>query len=236
MKTVVSVVSVIALCFVLASCDFRASTDRRLYDALKTGDTNYLQQYLSLGGEIDRPVRLAGSRIESAPLIDIAIEYGQTGALGFLLRRGANPNRRDSAGDTPLIWAVGRSQAGVAHKSRVENVRVLTQAGADPNLKSGAQSGWTPLIWAAELGDTEMVKILLASGARIDATNDEGLAALNFAANAEVARLLIAAGADFTAQVGGETPAQSAIRRGHFDTLTLLTNLVGQTNAIGKKP
>lgn len=236
MKIVFRIVSVAALCFVLASCDLRSSTDRRLYDALKDGDTNHLQQYLSFGGEIDRPVRLAGDRIESAPLIDVAVEYGQTNVLGFLLRRGANPNRKDSGGDTPLVWAVGRSQAGVAHDARLETVRALIMAGADPNLKSGAQSGWTPLIWAAELGEPEMVKALLASGARVDATNDEGLTALNFAANAEVARLLIAAGANPTAQAGGETPAQSAIRRGRFDTLTLLTNLVGQTNAIGKKP
>jgi ankyrin repeat protein len=236
MKIVFRIVSVAALCFVLASCDFRSSTDRRLYDALKDGDTNHLQQYLSLGGEIDRPMRLAGDRIESAPLIDVAVEYGQTNVLGFLLRRGANPNRKDSGGDTPLVWAVGRSQAGVAHDARVETVRALTVAGADPNLKSGAQSGWTPLIWAAELGETEMVKILLASGARVDAMNDEGLTALNFAANAEVARLLIAAGANPTAQAGGETPAQSAVRLGHFDALTVLTNIAGQTNAIGKKP
>jgi hypothetical protein len=188
MGTLFNTLLVMVLCIAVTSCDSRPRADRLLCAALQTGDTNYLQQYLSLGGEIDRPVRLAGSRIESAPLIDVTIEHGQTGALDFLLRRGANPNRRDSGGDTPLIWAIGRSQAGVAHEARVDGVRMLTNHGrsrSQPQIRSAL--GWTPLIWAAELGESEMVKILLASGARGDATNDEGLTALNFAANAEVA-------------------------------------------------
>jgi len=78
-----------------------------------------------------------------------------------------------------------------------------------------------------------MVSILLAHGASVNATNHEGLTALNFAANAEVARLLLAAGADRTAHAGGETPAESAIRFGHVSALTVLTNTPTGTNAAG---
>src|SRR5579859_3830257 len=101
MKNFLNALLSLGLGVAATSCDNRAHADRMLCAALQTGDTDYLQKYLSLGGEIDRPVRLAGDRIESAPLIDVAVEYGQTNAIGFLLRRGANPNRKDSGGDTP---------------------------------------------------------------------------------------------------------------------------------------
>ena len=47
-----------------------------------------------------------------------------------------------------------------------EAVRLLLEAGADPNEIVG--SGLTPLIGAAQAGNVDTIKLLLAHGARID--------------------------------------------------------------------
>jgi ankyrin repeat protein len=158
-----------------------------------------------------------------APLLDVTIEYGQEKTLGFLLRRGADPNRRDSLGDTPLIWDIKKSQART-DQIQVHIIETLIAAGADSNLRSGLDPGWTPIIWASMLGETKIVTSLLRGGADINATDREGQRALNYARNADVARFLIAAGADPKLRGSGETPEETAVRLGHFDVLAVLTN------------
>jgi ankyrin repeat protein len=209
--------------------DKRPATDRRLCSVLHAGDTNRLGQYIASGGNVDRAVQYMPFGKISAPLIDIAIEYGQLDALDFLLKKGANPNQPDSQGETPLIWATGRVGNEVPHETRVAMFKALLNVGADPNLKSSS-GFWTPLIHATTLSQTNMVCILLTAGAEVNGTNCEGQTALQYADTAEVARLLIAAGADRTNRMGGETPAESAIRRGRVDVLAVLTNAPINTN------
>ncbi|KAA8904806.1 ankyrin repeat-containing domain protein [Sphaerosporella brunnea] len=62
-------------------------------------------------------------------------------------------------------------------------------------------AGWTPLHWAARRGDAELVRLLLESGADVDAVTDAGRGALHHAAMAtargaaECVDLLLQAGA-----------------------------------------
>jgi ankyrin repeat protein len=85
------------------------------------------------------------------------------------------------------------------------------------------------LICAAYGGDSNSVRVLLAAGADIQATNSDGLTAIHYARNADVAALLITAGADPAARLGGETPAETATRLGHFSALAVITNAPAQT-------
>ncbi len=75
--------------------------------------------------------------------------------LRFLLAKGANPNIRDKAGNTPLIIC---AQLGFP-----EGIDILTGSRADVNL--GNDSGETPLIIAVQRRDTTAVRMLLAAGA-----------------------------------------------------------------------
>jgi ankyrin repeat protein len=229
------VLIVVVSLFVVIFRDRRSQSDKGLCDALETGNTNYLQQYLASGGNANGPIQLTRFERGNGPLLDIAIQNGQLGTVGFLLGKGANPNQRDSAMHTPLEWAIGGSKNDVPHETRVQIFKRLLQAGADPNVTVSSEEGYTPLFHAAFLGESEMVSILLATGVSVNATNHEGLTALNFASNAEVARLLLAAGADRTAHAGGETPAESAIRFGHFSAFAVLTNAPPETNAAERK-
>ncbi len=216
---------------VLAMLAANAFRDRRppIYFAAEKGNTNQLAQYLISGAKVNEPIICYPAGHRYASLLHIALGAGQLGTVDFLLKRGANPNQTDWEGNTPLMRAIRRGQDEVGG----EMLKALLKAGADPNFKDSSEYGWTPLIWAADLKEPEMVKTLLASGARVNATNSEGLTALHFAGDAEVARLLIAAGADPKARAGGETPAESALRLGHVAALVVLTNVPAGAAAPG---
>jgi ankyrin repeat protein len=197
----------------------------RAYFAAEEGDTNAIAQYLASGNNVNDPVVCYIYGHRRAPLLNIAAGNGQLDIVSFLLKKGANPNQQGWRGDTPLICVIGGSETG-----RVQIVEVLLKAGANPDLRSA--DGWTPLIYAATLREPEIVSVLLAAGAHVDATDNDGSTALHYAGNAEVARLLIAAGADRNARLtyvdrgitNVVTPADSARKAGKFDVLAVITN------------
>lgn len=74
--------------------------------------------------------------------------------LGFLLSRGANPNVKDNAGNTPMLQA--------ALIGFQEGVEALAKYNAQVNL--GNSRGETPLIIATQQRNIPMVRFLLANG------------------------------------------------------------------------
>jgi ankyrin repeat protein len=86
----------------------------------------------------------------------------------------------------------------------VENLKILLEA--NPTLVNAAEYGETALHKAAEKGHQDVVKLLIATGAVVDA-NECGWTPLGSARNKEVAEILIAAGADVNFKnVRGGTP------------------------------
>jgi ankyrin repeat protein len=215
------------------SCDSRPALDKRLTEALKHGNLAYLEQYLKQGGDVNRVIQCSSgsARKVSAPLVGVAIPYGQLQAVNLLLKHGANPNSIDSLGDTPLIRSIASFDVSAGRSIQAEIVCKLLEAGADPNLKSKSTYGWTPLIWAAFTGNANVVHILLAGGADINEPNNEGQTAIHFAANGDVVSLLLLAGADPNVRRGGETPAETALRLGNFSAAKVLTNNTDRSNS-----
>jgi ankyrin repeat protein len=225
-----SLILVVFILFLISLRDRRP----RIYFAAEAGDTNLIAHYLALGTNVNTPVFCSSptEKHESAPIVEIAAVNGRLNTIKFLLANGANPNQLDSDGNTPLLCALGSTRNDVAPETRAQILKMLLDNGADPNLASS--NGFnTPLIEASLLGQTDAAKILLANGARVGQANNEGSTPLHFAGNAEIARLLISAGADAhtrTAGQEGETPVESARRLGHIGTLEVLTNLSSVTN------
>ena len=91
-------------------------------------------------------------------LLPKAAREGDLARLRSLLADGVDPNRRDGAGNSPLVAAVAGGQAGA--------VRVLLKAGANPNLTSSG--GRTPLIEAAIGSRVEIARMLIAAGADLN--------------------------------------------------------------------
>lgn len=84
-----------------------------------------------------------------------------------------NINKRDELGVTELFEAVSDNS--------IELVESLLAQGADPNIPDN--NGTTPLMEAASGGNLVMVKLLLGRGAKIDAKDQFGDAAADYARN-----------------------------------------------------
>jgi ankyrin repeat protein len=126
----------------------------RLMDALREGDGPALRTMLQ-----DDPdaANLKGTG-GSTPLMYAAL-YGNADSVQLLLEAGADPNIRNDAGATALLWAVDDR----------DKTRLLLQAGADANARSN--DGRTPLLSAtSRVGSAEVVKLLLDHGANPSAT------------------------------------------------------------------
>ena len=94
-----------------------------------------------------------------------------------------------------------------------------------------------PVADAAMRDDVEAVRTLLADGADVNAAHGDGMTGLHWAAlngNAEIARLLIGAGAALEAgtRLGGHTPLHVAARAGHGEVVEVLAGAGGDAAAL----
>jgi ankyrin repeat protein len=150
--------------------------------------------------------------------------YGRVGIVKLLLEKGADVNIRNDGGETPLHYATGcgnievmkvllENGANVGEKGtgcrtplqwaagngRIKEAKLLLAYGADINQKG--TSGHTALntAVAAQPEQIEMIKFLLSKGADVnspDAYHNTPLYTAVSRGNIELAKLLIAAGAD----------------------------------------
>jgi ankyrin repeat protein len=100
-----------------------------------------------------------------------ASQSGDVELMRLLLERGADPKINTELGVTPLAaaagigWVEGITSERSAEQT-VEAVKMLLALGIDPNYQ--ADTGRTALHGAAHKGATEVVRILVAAGARMD--------------------------------------------------------------------
>lgn len=99
-------------------------------------------------------------------------------------------------------------------------------SGSPIGVNTRSLAGYTPLHWMAYLGDALAVKLLLDSGAAIDAADSEGNTPLHEAVGARQAddvRLLLERGAqDGVKNASGQTPREIAKSRGYTSLLEVL--------------
>jgi ankyrin repeat protein len=120
-------------------------------------------------------------------------------------------------------------------------IRKLIEDGADVNARDA--EGNTPLILASFYAGPKCVELMLGMGARVNATNNDGVTALVRAAtNREKTRLLVNAGANVRVRTAllGNTPLILAARRaGNSQTVKLLLergSSAGERNSAGVSP
>lgn len=172
---------------------------------------------IDLAGEmIHANPALVNSGGDFGPLC-LAAGYGHADIVGLLIRRGADLN---------APW-YANNYIGYAADYSLDMVRLLLEAGADPNNANWL--GVTYLHKAAYQGNMELAELLLQFGARLHAVDKEyGTTPLGWAAKygkTDMARFLLDKGADprLPAEEPWTQPLAWAKRRGHTDIVAMLT-------------
>ena len=180
----------------------------------------------------------------------------------WLVEHGANVNLQNKGGWAPLYLATdnrniegGDYPVARPDMNDLNFISVLLDHGANPNLRVKDdtltrtiftmqwffESGATPFVRAAQSGDAELMKVLLAHGADPKLATDFGDTALSAAAgigwvegvtyersragNAEAVKLLLDLGLDVnSANRDGRTPLMGAALKGRTEVVQLLVD------------
>ena len=131
---------------------------------------------------------------------------GNAAAVEALLARGANANAKEEAllQQTALMWAIAEKHHDVA--------RALLAHGADVHartaVRGGGSGGFTPLLFAARVGDVDSLRLLIDHGAEVNDVGADGSSPLTVATlrgHVPTAIFLLSKGADANARGPGYT-------------------------------
>jgi ankyrin repeat protein len=165
-----------------------------MIQALSNGD---VQSFLRAAESDPKLINARGPE-GSTPFM-YAVLYGDTTTVAKLLKLGADPNARNDANATALMWAARdfeKTRLLVAHGADVNAksddhrtplmiaarrpgagriVKFLLNKGANPNPNTKPVGESSPLLEALAAGDETSVKLLIQHGADAKATADQGL-------------------------------------------------------------
>jgi ankyrin repeat protein len=169
-----------------------------MVDALRAADLPAFMKYATAD-----PASLNARGPEGSTPFMYAVLYTNVPTLAQLLKMGADPNKRNDANATALMWAA----------TDLEKTRLLLDHGADVNARSDDMR--TPLMIAARRpGNALTVKLLLDRGAkpnpnyRPESESSPLIEALT-SGDPEIVAMLLDHGAD--AKMAGETGLTMAI-------------------------
>jgi ankyrin repeat protein len=211
------------------------------------GDLELVEKLIAAGTDVTPANAFGSSAITEAAII------GHAGILEALLAAGADPDFANPEGETPLM--------AVARTGKTDAAEVLLDAGADVNATE-AWGGQSALMWAAARGNADMIRLLAAHGAELDARGvvrqwarkvikeprpkdmaRGGFTALLYAARegcVDCARALIEAGADpDLADPERVTPLNMALLNLHYDLAAWLIDAgadVDKWDLFGRTP
>ncbi|TYZ61905.1 hypothetical protein PybrP1_006481 [[Pythium] brassicae (nom. inval.)] len=156
--------------------------------------------------------------------LQIALGMGRHDVAQVLLAHRARVDARDVAGASPLMYAAGYGQ--------VEAVAALLRLhGTD--VHDRAADGRQALHFASEHGHLQVVGMLLANRADVNAMRQTPLLCAAYAGHVHVASMLLAHGADVNAtDVDGFTPLSFAAFYGRALTVALLLANGANVNAV----
>jgi hypothetical protein len=138
-----------------------------VFEAAALGDTQRLRELLD--GD---PSLVDAWSPDGAQPLHFGAFFGHPEACRLLVEVGADVGRhaRGFNGVAPINSAAATDGSPI--ETSIECVRILLEAGADPNARQGG--GATALHTAAMIGSAEMARLLVDRGADPDAAMDDG--------------------------------------------------------------
>lgn len=143
-----------------------------LHVAAQKGHTDIVELLLNKGANVN-----AANRVRKTPLHLAAWDICPE-TVEYLLKKGADVNVRDNRGYTPLHVENIFIEDKHNYKRVVE---ILIGAGADVNASATIRKGDTPLMGACIIGSEDVVDLLIANGAYINAKTEDGTTPLSLA-------------------------------------------------------
>jgi ankyrin repeat protein len=194
-----------------------AAKTKALQRASFVGKMDAIRLLIGSGADPTAPEVLVGAAVSGIPMV-----------VQEILKYKPDANRRGSDGTTAVIACLQAYRYKEKEVNLREVVRMLIDAGADPNLSDN--KGKTPLIVNA--WDVEIAKMLIAHGADVNARAYDGFTPLLNAGTVEVTNLLLQHGADpFVKTEEGKTALDFAKQNNNKDQAALL-----EAAMAGKKP
>ena len=213
-----------------AGADVNAANDYGITPlslAVGSRNTAMVEKLLVAGAD---PNRAPWSGV--TPLMEAA-RTGNAGAAELLLAHNADINAAEPRrGQTARMWAIAGGYPAVArllveqgadvtarsHRFQDQDFSPMILAGYGADVPATPQGGFTPLLFAARVGDLETARLLVSNGADVnESTPEEGnaLVIATAAGHEDLALFLLENGADPNASDGGGiTPLHYAMRDG----------------------
>lgn len=186
-----------------------------------------VEKFLNAGADPNAPLWSG-----ETPLMT-AVASGSLDIVNLLLARGADVNAKEShRGQTTLMWAIANQHPDIArvlieqgadvrgrtHRLRAEGFTPMVINGYSGDVQATPQGGYTPLLFAARVGDLATARLLLARGADVNEGTEEDGSALVIASaggHEELALFLLENGADPNAKdSNGMTALHYSLRDG----------------------
>lgn len=161
-----------------------------------------------------------GDKFPNRPdALEVAAREGHAEIVKGLLAKKVDPN-----GVVAIKWWTPLH--GAAQGTNEAIVKILIEAGADPNSLQDNSYYRTPLVWAVITGNERVVKTLIDCGAKPDLPDNEGKTPLSHAAKEDhesIVQLLLAHGADPNSKdCLSKTPLMFAVEWNHEKIVEIL--------------
>ena len=120
-----------------------------------------IQLFVDKGADVN-----AKAKSGTTPLHNFAF-FRDFDAMSILINAGAKADEKDMSGNTPLIYLCKRSEEQYKDETPTEQIQkcidLLKQARVNFNVRNRRE--YSPLLIAYELGDEELMKMLVKAGA-----------------------------------------------------------------------
>ena len=162
---------------------------------------------------VDKGAQVDLKDINGKSALNFACDMKQYEMAEILLESGAHVKLEDQSTRLEMLWFACKG-------GNLQILRLIL--GKYPWVNKFSESGRSPLMFASERGFCEMAGLLLDMGAQVDLQNCDGMSALMFSSNQEVAKLMLDSGAQVDLQDNaGRSALMCASKQGFFEVAKL---------------